>query len=165
MEKEQKLVITGDMGAVCRSVLVWTHTGALVEGQCGVGKLPALMHRAARADRGGKLKDFDPLPTMPKRWPHDGPVHAVCLLLLTEALKDSELSIEQRDRIGIVMGTAMDGVTTVHRRKLRSTQSKRVVARPMTIGNVASAESRLLPGVHGPKVDAQRHARQAATPS
>ena len=57
-----------------------------------------------------------------------------------EALKDSELSIEsESDRIGIVMGTAMDGVTTVAQTQAAFDTGKRVGPRfvPMTIGNIA----------------------------
>lgn len=44
-----------------------------------------------------------------------------------EALKDSELSIEsESDRIGIVMGTAMDGVTTVAQTQAAFDAGKRV---------------------------------------
>ena len=71
--KEQKLVITG-MGAVTPiGIGVDAYWSALVEGQCGVGKITRFDASELPVQIAAELKDFDPA------GPHDGPVHAVCL--------------------------------------------------------------------------------------
>ena len=69
-----------------------------------------------------------------------------------EALSDSGLPIEpESDRIGIVMGTAMDGVTTVAHTQEAFDAGHRVGPRfvPMTIGNIAAAQIAIAHGIHG----------------
>ena len=75
--KEQKLVITG-MGAVTPiGIGVDAYWSALVEGQCGVGKITRFDASELPVQIAAELKDFDPAAYMPKTL--DGPVHAVCL--------------------------------------------------------------------------------------
>ena len=60
----------------------------------------------------------------------------------------------ESDRIGIVMGTAMDGVTTVAQTQAAFDTGKRVGPRfvPMTIGNIAAAQISIAHGIHGPSL-------------
>ena len=60
-----------------------------------------------------------------------------------EALRDSGLRVEtEPDRVGIVMGTAMAGVTTVAQTQASFDAGHRVGPRfvPMAIGNIAAAQ-------------------------
>ena len=60
----------------------------------------------------------------------------------------------ESDRVGIVMGTAMDGVTTVAQTQAAFDEGKRVGPRfvPMTIGNIAAAQIAIAHGIHGPSL-------------
>ena len=72
-----------------------------------------------------------------------------------QALADSGLAIEsESDRVGIVMGTAMDGVTTVAQTQAAFDEGHRVGPRfvPMTIGNIAAAQIAIAHGIHGPSL-------------
>ena len=154
--KEQKLVITG-MGAVTPiGIGVDAYWSALVEGQCGVGKITRFDASELPVQIAAELKDFDPAAYMPKTLARTmDPVMQVAFVAAEEALKDSELSIEsESDRIGIVMGTAMDGVTTVAQTQAAFDAGKRVGPRfvPMTIGNIAAAQISIAHGIHGPSL-------------
>ena len=64
--KEQKLVITG-MGAVTPiGIGVDAYWSALVEGQCGVGKITRFDASELPVQIAAELKDFDPAAYMPK---------------------------------------------------------------------------------------------------
>ena len=154
--KEQKLVITG-MGAVTPiGIGVDAYWSALVEGQCGVGKITRFDASELPVQIAAELKDFDPAAYMPKTLARTmDPFMQFAFVAAEEALKDSELSIEsESDRIGIVMGTAMDGVTTVAQTQAAFDTGKRVGPRfvPMTIGNIAAAQISIAHGIHGPSL-------------
>lgn len=107
--KEQKLVITG-MGAVTPiGIGVDAYWSALVEGQCGVGKITRFDASELPVQIAAELKDFDPAAYMPKTLARTmDPFMQFAFVAAEEALKNSELSIEsESDRIGIVMGTAI----------------------------------------------------------
>ena len=150
--KEQKLVITG-MGAVTPiGIGVDAYWSALVEGQCGVGKITRFDASELPVQIAAELKDFDPAAYMPKTLAR---TMEFAFVAAEEALKNSELSIEsESDRIGIVMGTAMDGVTTVAQTQAAFDTGKRVGPRfvPMTIGNIADAQISIAHGIHGPSL-------------
>ena len=154
--KEQKLVITG-MGAVTPiGIGVDAYWSALVEGQCGVGKITRFDASELPVQIAAELKDFDPAAYMPKTLARTmDPFMQFAFVAAEEALKDSELPIEsESDRIGIVMGTAMDGVTTVAQTQAAFDTGKRVGPRfvPMTIGNIAAAQISIAHGIHGPSL-------------
>lgn len=154
--KEQKLVITG-MGAVTPiGIGVDAYWSALVEGQCGVGKITRFDASELPVQIAAELKDFDPTAYMPKTLARTmDPFMQFAFVAAEEALKNSELSIEsESDRIGIVMGTAMDGVTTVAQTQAAFDTGKRVGPRfvPMTIGNIAAAQISIAHGIHGPSL-------------
>lgn len=151
--KEQKLVITG-MGAVTPiGIGVDAYWSALVEGQCGVGKITRFDASELPVQIAAELKDFDPTAYMPKTLARTmDPFMQFAFVAAEEALKNSELSIEsESDRIGIVMGTAMDGVTTVAQTQAAFDTGKRVGPRfvPMTIGQHRCR----------PDLDCSRHSR------
>ena len=104
-----------------------------------------------------EVKNFDPLDYLPKTL-----VKATdrfmqfAIIAAKQALAQSKLNIAQNsDRIGIVMGTAMDGVQL--RCQLRSipippARLKKLDPRfvPMVIGNIAAAQVAIEYGIHGP---------------
>lgn len=69
-----------------------------------------------------------------------------------QALMDSGLDVaDAPDRIGIVMGIYMDGVTTVAGTQASYDAGHRVGPRfvPMTIGNIAAAQISIMHGITG----------------
>lgn len=154
--KENTLVITG-MGAVTPvGIGVDKYWRALIEGRCGVGPITRFDASALPVQIAAELKDFEPTDFMPKSLARTmDPFMQFAFAAAEQALADSDLAIEsESDRVGIVMGTAMDGVTTVAQTQAAFDEGHRVGPRfvPMTIGNIAAAQIAIAHGIHGPSL-------------
>lgn len=154
--KEKTLVITG-MGAVTPiGIGVSAYWEALVSGHCGIGRITRFDASDLPVQIAAELKDFDPADHMPKTLARTmDPFMQFAFVAAQEALTDSGLAIEpEADRIGIVMGTAMDGVTTVAQTQAAFDAGHRVGPRfvPMTIGNIAAAQIAIARGIRGPSL-------------
>ena len=154
--KEKTLVITG-MGAVTPiGIGVNEYWRALTEGKCGVGPITRFDASGLPVQIAAELKDFDPTAFMPKTLARTmDPFMQFAFAAAEEALADSALPVEdESDRIGSVMGTAMDGVTTVAQTQAAFDAGHRVGPRfvPMTIGNIAAAQIAIAHGIHGPSL-------------
>ncbi|EOQ35271.1 3-oxoacyl-[acyl-carrier-protein] synthase II [Butyricicoccus pullicaecorum DSM 23266] len=153
---QTKLVITG-MGAVTPiGVGVPAYWQALTAGQCGIGRITRFDASDLPVQIAAELKDFDPTAYMPKTLARTmDPFMQYAFVAAEEALGDSGLDIAaDPDRVGIVMGTAMDGVTTVAGTQAAYDAGKRVGPRfvPMTIGNIAAAQISIAHGITGPSM-------------
>lgn len=153
---QTKLVITG-MGAVTPiGVGVPAYWQALTAGKCGIGRITRFDASDLPVQIAAELKDFDPAAYMPKTLARTmDPFMQYAFVAAEEALGDSGLDIAaDPDRVGIVMGTAMDGVTTVAGTQQAYDAGKRVGPRfvPMTIGNIAAAQISIAHGITGPSM-------------
>lgn len=153
---QTKLVITG-MGAVTPiGVGVPSYWQALTAGKCGIGRITRFDASDLPVQIAAELKDFDPAAYMPKTLARTmDPFMQYAFVAAEEALGDSGLDIAaDPDRVGIVMGTAMDGVTTVAGTQAAYDAGKRVGPRfvPMTIGNIAAAQISIAHGITGPSM-------------
>lgn len=153
---QTKLVITG-MGAVTPiGVGVPAYWQALTAGTCGIGRITRFDASDLPVQIAAELKDFDPAAYMPKTLARTmDPFMQYAFVAAEEALGDSGLDIAAApDRVGIVMGTAMDGVTTVAGTQAAYDAGKRVGPRfvPMTIGNIAAAQISIAHGITGPSM-------------
>ena len=153
---QTKLVITG-MGAVTPiGVGVPAYWQALTAGKCGIGRITRFDASDLPVQIAAELKDFDPAAYMPKTLARTmDPFMQYAFVAAEEALGDSSLDIAaDPDRVGIVMGTAMDGVTTVAGTQAAYDAGKRVGPRfvPMTIGNIAAAQISIAHGITGPSM-------------
>ena len=108
-----------------------------------------------------EVRDYDPAAMLP---------HAVArttsafmqyaFAAAEEALRDSGLDMAavaaEPERVGVVMGTAMDGVTTVARTQdaFQASRTGKVSPHfvPMVIGNVAAAQVAIAHGLRGPSL-------------
>ncbi|MCB6365400.1 beta-ketoacyl-ACP synthase II [Intestinibacillus massiliensis] len=156
--QDKKLVITG-MGAVTPvGIGVQAYWDSLVNGVCGVGRITRFDASGLPVQIAAEVRDFDPAAYMPKSLVRaTDPFMQYSYVAAEEALRDSGLNIEpEAARIGIVMGTAMDGITTVaHTQEQFSTGGPRRVGPrfvPMVIGNVAAAQIAIAHGIHGPSL-------------
>lgn len=153
---QTKLVITG-MGAVTPiGVGVPAYWQTLTAGTCGIGRITRFDASDLPVQIAAELKDFDPAAYMPKTLARTmDPFMQYAFVAAEEALGDSGLDIAAApDRVGIVMGTAMDGVTTVAGTQQAYDAGKRVGPRfvPMTIGNIAAAQISIAHGITGPSM-------------
>lgn len=154
--KEKTLVITG-MGAVTPvGIGVDAYWRALIDGKCGVGPITRFDASGLPVQIAAELKGFDPADYMPKQLARTmDPFMQFAFAAAEEALADSALPVgAEPDHIGIVMGTAMDGVTTVAQTQAAFDAGRRVGPRfvPMTIGNIAAAQIAIAHGIHGPSL-------------
>ena len=129
---------------------------ALTAGVCGVGPITRFDASSTRYLRVAELKGFDPIDYMPKTLARTmDPFMQYAFAAAEQALMDSGLDVAAApDRIGIVMGTAMDGVTTVAGTQASYDAGHRVGPRfvPMTIGNIAAAQISIMHGITGPSL-------------
>ena len=154
--RENRLVITG-MGAVTPiGIGVSAYWDALTAGRCGIGRITRFDASTLPVQIAAELKGFDPVDHMPKTLARTmDPFMQFAFVAAQEALEDSGLSIEpESERIGIVMGTAMSGVTTVAHTQQEFDAGHRVGPRfvPMTIGNIAAAQIAIARGIRGPSL-------------
>lgn len=154
--RENRLVITG-MGAVTPiGIGVSAYWDALTAGRCGIGRITRFDASALPVQIAAELKGFDPVDHMPKTLARTmDPFMQFAFVAAQEALEDSGLTIEpESERIGIVMGTAMSGVTTVAHTQQEFDAGHRVGPRfvPMTIGNIAAAQIAIARGIRGPSL-------------
>ncbi|MDO5141517.1 MAG: beta-ketoacyl-ACP synthase II [Eubacteriales bacterium] len=154
--QRQTLVITG-MGAVTPiGIGVPAYWDALVQGRCGVGRITRFDTADAAVQIAAEVRDFDPTDYMPKTLARTmDPFMRFAFVAAEEALADSGLSAPPcPDRTGIVMGTAMGGVTTVAQTQAAFDAGHRVGPRfvPMTLGNVAAAQIAIAHDIRGPSL-------------
>lgn len=154
--RENRLVITG-IGAVTPiGIGVPAYWDALTAGRCGIGRITRFDASALPVQIAAELKGFDPVDHMPKTLARTmDPFMQFAFVAAQEALEDSGLTIEpESERIGIVMGTAMSGVTTVAHTQQEFDAGHRVGPRfvPMTIGNIAAAQIAIARGIRGPSL-------------
>ena len=143
------------MGAITPVGLgVKAYWDGLITGKCGVGQITRFDASDLPVQIAAELKGFDPADFMPKTLARTmSPFMQFAYAAAEEAITDSGLAIEQEsDRVGIVMGTAMDGVTTVADTQAAYDAGHKVGPRfvPMTIGNIAAAQIAIVHGIRGP---------------
>ena len=143
------------MGAITPVGLgVKAYWDGLITGKCGVGRITRFDASDLPVQIAAELKGFDPADFMPKTLARTmSPFMQCAYAAAEEAITDSGLAIEQEsDRVGIVMGTAMDGVTTVADTQAAYDAGHKVGPRfvPMTIGNIAAAQIAIVHGIRGP---------------
>lgn len=152
--KENTLVITG-MGAVTPvGIGVSAYWDGLITGKCGIGPITRFDASSLPVQIAAELKDFHPTDFIPKKLARTmDPFMHFAFAAAQEALSDSGLHVEaEHDRIGIVMGTAMAGVTTVAATQAACDNGRRAGPYfvPMAIGNIAAAQIAIAYGIHGP---------------
>ncbi len=111
----EQIVITG-MGAVTSAgVGVETYWEALLQGRCCISEFPGDPEEFP-VRRGGVIKDFTPTDYLPKRLVLDmEPFMQYAYLSAEEALAQSDLSAVPPERVGIVMASALSGLSLAGR--------------------------------------------------
>lgn len=156
MRTQEKIVITG-MGAITPiGIGVNAYWSALIAGKCGIGAITRFDAHDLPVQIAAEVRGFEAETYMPKTLARTmDRFMQFAYVAAEQAIADSALVIEQKnERIGIVMGTAMDGVTTITKTQAAFDAGKRVGPRfiPMVIGNVAAAQIAIAHGIHGPSI-------------
>ena len=150
-----KIVVTG-MGAVtpigCGVDRYWE---SLVDGACGIDRIRQFDAGELAVQIAAEVKDFDVEDHMPKKMIHETDAFTqYAYVAAAEAIGD-KLPAE-KDRTGIVMGTAMAGVATTARTQEILTNAKHKNAGPRFVprilGNIAAAQIAIAHGITGHSV-------------
>ncbi|HBC26692.1 MAG TPA: beta-ketoacyl-[acyl-carrier-protein] synthase II [Ruminococcaceae bacterium] len=153
---EKKLVITGMGACTPIGIGVPEYWKNLINSVCGIGKITRFDASELPVQIAAEIRGFDPAAYLPRPLVRTmDPFMQYAWVAAEEALHDSSLSVEpEADRIGIVMGTAMDGISTVaHTQERYGERGPRRISPhfvPMVIGNVAAARIAIAHGIHGP---------------
>ncbi len=152
----KKLVITG-MGAVTPiGIGVETYWKNLISGVCGIDRITRFDPSDLAVQIAAEVKNFDPKNYISTKLIREMDLfQQYAFAAADEALGQSGLSPEQEGyRLGLVMGTAMSGVsaTAAAQAELSSGKTKKVSPRfvPKILGNLAAAQFSIAKGIHGP---------------
>lgn len=152
----KRLVITG-MGAVTPiGTGVKTYWENLINGVCGIERITRFDVSDFRIKIAGEVKDFDPTRYLSTKLIREMDLfQQYAFAAADEALTQSGFPVDTNsNRIGVVMGTAMNGVGTTAeiQDQLSTGKTKKVSPRfiPKILGNLASAQFTIAKGIHGP---------------
>ena len=149
-----KIVITG-MGAVTPvGIGVDNFYNSLIEGKSGIDKIQSFDTSELAVQIAGEIKNFNPADYLPKDIVRKTDAFMqYAYIAAEEALKQSELEIEPQ-RTGIIMGTAMSGISTIAftQEALTGASHKKVGPRfiPKILGNIAAANIAIAHDIEGP---------------
>lgn len=156
---KEKLVITG-MGAVTPiGIGVDTYWSNLIAGNCGVGRITRFDPSESAVQIAAEVKDFHPDDFMTKKQSREMDLFMQYgYAAAEEALADAGLEENTipAERMGVVVGTAMAGVSIISETQdgLSTGAHKKVSPRfvPKFIGNIAAAQIAIAKGYHGPSL-------------
>ena len=150
-----RIVITG-MGAVTPvGIGAENYIKAIQAGQCGIAPITKIDTDSLPVKIAGEIKGFDPLDYIPKKTAENMVdfMH-YAYAAAEEALSDSGLEIAPY-RTGIIMGTALDGLTEIGRtQRALDIDGKKVGPKFLTkvLGNLAPAQFAITHGIKGPSM-------------
>lgn len=150
----EQIVITG-MGAVTPlGIGVDAYWQALAAGRCGVRRISQFDPSELAVQIAAEVPGFNPADHLPKHLIRETDAFMqYAYLAAEEALTGAVLVPE---RTGIVMGTAMNGITTIAhtQQALSSASHKKVGPRfvPKILGNVAAAQIAIAHHIRGPNL-------------
>lgn len=153
----EKIVITG-MGAVTPlGIGVETFWNNLIAGKSGVDIIKSFDASELAVQIAGEVKDFNPSEHMPKDLVRKTDAFMqYAFVAAEEAIKQANLEIDNPKRTGIVMGTAMSGISTIAftQEALTKASHKKVGPRfvPKILGNIAAANIAIEHNIQGPSI-------------
>ena len=153
---KQKLVITG-MGAVTPiGIGVDTYWNNLLAGVKGIAPITRFDTSGLPVHIAGEVKDFNPADYLPKKLVRetDAFMH-YALVAANEAIAQSGLPV-QEERVGIVMSSALNGITTIAETQDECTKKGAYKVSPRFVpkveGNIAAAQIAISHGIQGPSL-------------
>lgn len=153
---KKRLVITG-MGAVTPiGTGLSTYWNHLISGLCGIDRITRFDPSGLPVQIGAQVKDFDGEAYLPVKLIREMDLfQQYAYAAADEALNQSSYPIgENSHELGIVMGTAMNGVATTAetQEQLSAGKTKKVSPRfvPKILGNLAAAQLSIAKGIYGP---------------
>ncbi|GGA33779.1 beta-ketoacyl-ACP synthase II [Paenibacillus physcomitrellae] len=155
-EPKDRIVITG-MGAVTPlGIGVQEYWNRLKNGETGVAPISRFDASGLPAQIAAEVKDFEPADYMPKKLAGQTDIFMqFALAAAAEALEDSKPDAAP-ERIGVVLGTALGGISTTTGAQAQITESGsfRVTPHlvPKMLGNIAAGHIGITHGFKGPSL-------------
>lgn len=153
---KDRIVVTG-MGAVTPlGIGVTSYWEKLLAGQSGISYISRFDTSKLPVKIAAEIKDFHPEDFLPKKLINSTDIFMqFALIAAEEALAESKLSAKP-ERIGIVLGTALGGISTAASTQEHMTASGRNRVSPYVVpkilGNVAAAQIAITHGIQGPSL-------------
>jgi 3-oxoacyl-[acyl-carrier-protein] synthase II len=150
----ERIVVTG-MGAVTPiGIGVSTYWKNLLSGQSGISSISRFDTSEVPVKIAAEVKGFNPLDYLPKKLVRQTDIFMqFALVAAQEALADSKLKVNP-ERVGIVVGTSLAGISTVTETQELATQSGsyRISPHfvPKMLGNIAGAHIAMNFNLKGP---------------
>ncbi|MCD8191640.1 MAG: beta-ketoacyl-[acyl-carrier-protein] synthase family protein [Oscillospiraceae bacterium] len=149
----EKLVITG-MGAVTPiGIGVDSYWNALLDGACGIAPITRINTDSLTVKAAAEVKGFNPRDYLSSRLSADlDTFMQYAFVAAEEALAQSGLEAKG-DRVGVIMGTALNGLTlTGTSQEALSVRGKHVGPRFVSqiMGNIAASQLAIAHGITGP---------------
>lgn len=156
---KEKIVITG-MGAVTPiGIGVENYWNRLIAGKCGIGHITRFDASELPVRIAAEVKDFHPEDFMTKKQSREMDLFMQYgYAAAEEALTDADIKEDTipAERMGIVVGTAMAGVSIIAETQdgMSTGAHKKVSPRfvPKFIGNIAAAQIAIAKGYRGPSL-------------
>lgn len=156
---KEKIVITG-MGAVTPiGIGANNYWNALIAGKCGIGHITRFDASELPVQIAAEVKDFQPDDFMTKKQSREMDLFMQYgYAAAEEALADADIKENTipAERMGIVVGTAMAGVSIIAETQngMSTGAHKKVSPRfvPKFIGNIAAAQIAIAKGYRGPSL-------------
>jgi len=153
---KERIVITG-MGAITPiGTGVSSYWKNLYSGQSGISYISRFDSSELPVKIAAEVKDFQPADFLPKKLINNTDIFMqFALIAAEEALASSKLKV-QPERIGIVLGTALGGISTAAstQEQLTKRGSYRVspYVVPKILGNIAAAQIAIVHDIQGPSL-------------
>ncbi len=155
---QTRIVITG-MGAVTPiGIGVNAYWDALIKGVSGVSEISRFDASALPVRIAAEVKNFNPTDYLSKKLVRETDIFMhFALVAAQEALAQSGcLGSVEPQRIGIVMGTSLSGITTIAgtQQEYGQTPGYKVSPRfvPKVLGNIAATQIAIAHGIRGPSL-------------
>jgi 3-oxoacyl-[acyl-carrier-protein] synthase II len=154
MSSKERVVVTG-MGAITPiGIGVHEYWHNLLTGKSGVSTIRRFDASKLPVKIAAEVKDFSPTDFLPKKLAAQTDIFMhFALIAAAEALADSKPLVNP-ERIGVVVGTALGGISTVADTEEQITRngSYRVSPHfvPKMLGNIAAAQIGIMHGFRGP---------------
>ena len=151
-----KIVITG-MGAVTPvGIGVDNYWNSLISGVCGIKDISCIDTSSLPIKQAAEVHNFNPKDYLPGKLAHDlDTFMQYAYIAAQEAIEQSGIESFHPDRTGIVMGTALEGLTlAASTQEELSTKGKHVSPKFLTkyMGNIAASQLSIQYGIKGPSL-------------
>lgn len=151
-----RVVITGSGAVTPVGIGVPAYWQGLLAGVSGVAAITRYDAEAMPVKIAAEVKDFNPADFMPRKLVGQSDIFMqFAFAAAQEALENSRLKARP-ERIGIVVGTALGGISSAAQAQehITSSGSYRVSPHlvPKILGNIAAAHISIMHGIHGPSL-------------